>query len=311
MHATKSQLDQHLAVLGQVTGGAPWQFLCDYADLFKVLDATQQVAFAPTFGAVINDGYVKDLAAVVTFKHQGNPNIGQTLVGAVPSRTVRLIVVDDSYWNLLVQYGNFSRLRVHEGVLLIEVRRSAFGANMGTLGESFDPCFSAAAAGPSSATPAAAATTTPTPQAVATPAAGSRGQYDSFPEAKEALDGISRLAGKFINFETDMARLAAACEKRGYGGRMGEILGWYLKPLERHLSKLIMWHDTIDPEFSGHFNMRVTANLIRFVVADDNDKTATGYSAGSIADGVLVIRVRESYVGSNVDECGSDLEKFL
>jgi hypothetical protein len=305
-----------MAYLGQVTGGAPWQFLCDYADLFKLLEPAQQQAFQATFGGVINDGYARDLGAVVNLKLQSNPALGQTLAAAVPSRTVRLIVVDDSYWTLLVQYGNFSRLRVHEGVLLIEVRRSSFGANMGTLGESFDPCFAAGGAS-TTPTPAATVAVAVAPVQVApvqTPAAvptGSRGVFDTFPEVKAALDGISALACRFINFEVDMGRFSAACDKRSYNGRAGEVLGWYLKPLEQNLSKLILWEGRIDPEFSSHFNMRVNKDLIRFVVAEDNDPTAAGYSSGSIDDGVLTIRVRESYVGTNVDYCGSDLEKFL
>eukprot|EP01122_Echinamoeba_exundans_P007032 TRINITY_DN2081_c0_g2_i1.p1 TRINITY_DN2081_c0_g2~~TRINITY_DN2081_c0_g2_i1.p1 ORF type:complete len:497 (+),score=121.13 TRINITY_DN2081_c0_g2_i1:46-1536(+) len=301
IHNTKPQLDAHMAYLGQVTGGAPWQFLCDYADLFKLLEPAQQQAFQATFGGVINDGYVRDLGAVVNLKLQSNPGVGQMLAAAVPSRAVRLIVVDDSYWTLLVQYGNFSRLRVHEGVLLIEVRRSSFGANMGTLGETFDPCFSGGASAPVAVAPVAVAPVQVTPA----PTSGSRGIFDTFPEVKAAMDGISALACRFINFEVDMNRFSMACDKRSYNGRAGEVLGWYLKPLEQHLSKLILWEGRIDPEFSSHFNMRVHRDLIRFVVAEDNDPTAAGYSCGSIDDGVLTIRVRESYVGNNVDYCGS------
>lgn len=275
---SEAKRNENLEAIKAATG-VDFALEVDFAVLMSKIAPDYQASYATNLGDVVHDWYLTSLSYGLKTKCQDEMN-KESLVEACTAKKISFQIVTPAEWDS-VGYGYCCRIRVINGVLMMECKPDYFGSNVDYLWKDFEKCF----AGQGGLTLKARA-----------------GIRDSEAERQGHLDAINAAAGTTFTFECDWATLSKPAVDRGYEDRAGEVVAWHLGGFKKNVCKILA-----DEMGKEAFLDKCPAKVIRFVV----DATIPSGKVTRFVNGGVNMCVKPDYLGSNVDDTGNDIESQL
>lgn len=269
--ATKC-LNAHIKKIGEASGIEDFEVDVDWAEFAK---STVIKGYRDRVGDIVYDWYLKGLANQIE-KFCKNAIQKEAFGEAFGSRkTIAFFLTDEDSPR---RNNTTTWTKCQDGVLEVRINRAKFTQNAAETGD--DLTESTSGEGPLSV-------------------AMRRNISDSAEARAAFIAKINAAAGIEFDYEVDWISFAPVAEKKGYGNRLGETAGWYLKALANHIEKVCS--DELGKEA---FAETCDKKMIMLKVVDS---VASGDVTSTFEDGVLVVSVAKDRFGVNADATGSDI----
>lgn len=125
-------------------------------------------------------------------------------------------------------------------------------------------------------------------------------------EARAGFVGrINKASGCQFEYEVDWVSIADSATARGYEGRSGDCVNWYLKAVAENVEKVCA------DEMGKEAFAETCEKQNIFIKAVPQTEIGDAYTTCTFADGVLVVSIGKDRFSTNAASCGSDIMSRL